>query len=399
MLFVGLFMKNKNIELLAPAGNLEKAYVAFTYGADAIYIGGPNWGLRKAAGNFSLEEIALISDFALKNNKKVFVVTNIYAYDEDLLEFKKYLDFLDDIKISAVIFSDPGIFEIINSYDYKFEKHISTQASIVNYESAKFWKKLGVSRIVLGRETSIEEAEEISLKADVETEMFLHGAVCMSFSGKCMISNFTASRDANRGGCVQSCRWNYKIKKNINDKEIIFDGYPLNSRDLSGINYIQDFISRGIKSLKIEGRMKSNFYIARTVALYREAIDTILKGEKLSKDKLKKIENVSNRGFNDLFLKKEAENSVRLNSTEYKSNEDYLGIIEEIDENRALFKVKNGFSSSDDIYFLAKDNSEIKLNEFYDFENNKITKTNPNSAVFLKNNGKLIRYGVVFRKK
>ncbi len=392
-------MINKNnTELLAPAGNLEKAFVAFNYGADAIYIGGPNWGLRKAAGNFTIEEIKLISEYAIKNNKKVYVVTNIYAYDEDLTEFEQYLDLLDSFNISAVIFSDPGMFKIINSKNYKFEKHLSTQASTVNYETARLWKKLGVSRIVLGRETSIREAAEISEKADIETEMFLHGAVCMSFSGKCMISNFTAGRDANRGGCVQSCRWNYKVTDLVNG-ETLFDGYPLNSRDLLGINVLEDFISYGINSLKIEGRMKSNFYIARTVSIYRDAIDTILKGEKLPPEKLKKIENVSNRGFNELFLKSEAKDSVRLDSTKYQSKEEYLGIIEEIDNNIALMKVKNGFLDTDNIFLLTSDNKEHKLSHFFDYSGQKIEKANPNTAVFFDIPENTQKYNVVFRKK
>jgi len=390
--------KENNIELLAPAGNLEKAFVAFNYGADAIYIGGPNWGLRKAAGNFTIKEIKLISDYAIKNNKKVYIVTNIYAYDEDLDEFSKYLDLLDEFKISAVIFSDPGIFTVINAKKYNFEKHLSTQASTVNYETAKFWKKLGISRIVLGRETSIEEASYISKKADIEIEMFLHGAVCMSFSGKCMISNFTANRDANRGGCVQSCRWNYKVTDSING-EILFDGYPLNSRDLLGINLLEDFIIKGIKSLKIEGRMKSNFYIARTVSIYRDAINTILDGKRLSKEKLEIIENVSNRGFNELFLKTEAKNSVRLDSTKYQSKEEYLGIIEEIDNNIALLKVKNGFTNNDNIFLLTSDNKEYKLDSFFDYSGQNIEKANPNTVVFFNIPKSTNKYNVVFRKK
>lgn len=392
-------MINKNnTELLAPAGNLEKAFVAFNYGADAIYIGGPNWGLRKAAGNFTIEEIEKISKYAIKNNKKVYVVTNIYAYDEDLVEFEQYLDLLDKFKISAVIFSDPGIFSIINTKKYNFEKHLSTQASTVNYETAKFWKKLGVSRIVLGRETSIDEAQYISKKANIEIEMFLHGAVCMSFSGKCMISNFTANRDANRGGCVQSCRWNYKVSDTVNGTTL-FDGYPLNSRDLLGINLLEDFIDKGIKSLKIEGRMKSNFYIARTVSIYRDAIDTIKKGENLSKEKLKKIENVSNRGFNELFLKSKAKNSVRLDSTKYQSKEKYLGIIEEIENNTALMKVKNGFNDSDNIYLLTSDNSEYKINKFYDYSGIPLEKANPNTVAFFTIPKNTSKYNVLFKKE
>jgi putative protease len=391
-------IKNNDIELLAPAGNLEKAFVAFNYGADAIYIGGPNWGLRKAAGNFSLDEIKLITGYAIKNLKKVYVVTNIYAYDEDLDEFQDYLDLLDQFKVSAVIFSDPGIFSVIDSKKYNFEKHLSTQASTVNYETAKFWKNLGVSRIVLGRETSIDEAQEISEKADVEIEMFLHGAVCMSFSGKCMISNFTANRDANRGGCVQSCRWNYKVSDVI-DGEEIFDGYPLNSRDLLGINLLEDFINKGIKSLKIEGRMKSNFYIARTVSIYRDAIDTILKGDNLSNGNIRKIENVSNRGFNNLFLNGVEVDSIRLDSTKYKSNEDYIGIIEEIDNDMALMKVKNGFTINDNVYLLSSNNKEYKLENFYDYSGKNIEKTNPNTVAFFNIPEKAKKYNVIFRKK
>ena len=387
-------------ELLAPAGNLEKAYVAFHYGADAIYIGGPNWGLRQAAGNFSLEEIKEISLFAKNNNKRVYVVTNVYAYDKDLLEFENYLTLLDSYLISGVIFSDPGIFNIIKKQNYNFEKHLSTQASMLNYETAKFWKELGVSRVVLAREVSIIDANKISQKADIEVEMFLHGAVCMSLSGKCMISNFTADRDANRGGCVQSCRWNYSVSNEIGS-ETLFEGYPLNSHDLSGINLLDDFFKNRITSLKIEGRMKSNFYIARTVSIYRKAIDMIFDGKKLSFEIRKKIENVSNRGFNEIFLKDDAQScSVRLDSTKYISREKYLGQVEAVNGKEHLIIIKNSFNTDDNIYFLDQNGDEFRLKEdmFLDFKRESIKRTNPNSVVLVKVDKKFPKFTVLFAK-
>ncbi len=382
-------------ELLAPAGNFEKGLVALSYGADAVYIGGENWGLRQSAGNFTIEDIKNIVIYAKQLNKKVYVVVNIYSNDEDLINFEKYLSVLDEINIDAVIFSDPGIFSIISKKNYKFKKHLSTQASLTNSLTAKFWKNLGVDRVVLGREVSIKEAKEISKNANIEVEMFIHGSMCMSFSGKCLISNFLSNRDANKGGCVQSCRWKYNFYKNYINK---FNGFPFNSKDMESTELINDFFKNNITSLKIEGRMKSVFYLAKVVSTYRNAIDSAVQNVDFDKNN---IFNVSNRGFTTGFLDNFiSENSIRYDSTNYKSIDSFIGLLEGKKNNKYIMNVKYGFNETDDIFVLMKNGKEKLLNKsnWFNFNNEKLSRINPNSVVLFDFDDDLEINSVIFKR-
>lgn len=382
-------------ELLAPAGNFEKGLVALSYGADAVYIGGENWGLRQSAGNFTIEDIKNIVIYAKQLNKKVYVVVNIYSNDEDLINFEKYLSVLDEINIDAVIFSDPGIFSIISKKNYNFKKHLSTQASLTNSLTAKFWKNLGVDRVVLGREVSIKEAKEISKNANIEVEMFIHGSMCMSFSGKCLISNFLSNRDANKGGCVQSCRWKYNFYKNYINK---FNGFPFNSKDMESTELINDFFKNNITSLKIEGRMKSVFYLAKVVSTYRNAIDSAVQNVDFDKNN---IFNVSNRGFTTGFLDNFiSENSIRYDSTNYKSIDSFIGLLEGRKNNKYIMNVKYGFNETDDIFVLMKNGKEKLLNKsnWFNFNNEKLSRINPNSVVLFDFDDDLEINSVIFKR-
>ncbi|HHY90460.1 MAG TPA: U32 family peptidase, partial [Clostridiales bacterium] len=274
----------KNIELLAPAGDLEKLKIAVIYGADAVYIGGQTFGLRAAAKNFSFEDMKRGIQFAHEHGKKVYVTLNIIPHNADIEELPSYLEQLKTLNIDAVILSDPGTLMYVQEHMPDVDIHLSTQANTTNYLSALFWYKQGVKRIILARELSITEIKEIrrQIPPDLELEAFIHGAMCISYSGRCLLSNYMASRDANRGECAHPCRWKYYLMEEKRPGEYIpvFEDekgtYFLHSKDLCMIEHIPELIESGINSFKIEGRMKSIYYVATIVNAYRRAIDTYL---------------------------------------------------------------------------------------------------------------------------
>ena len=275
----------RKVELLAPAGDLERLKIAFTYGADAVYIGGEIFGMRSAAKNFSKEDMIEGVNFAHERGKQVFVTINIIPRNDDLLQLKDYLLELQEIGVDAVIVSDPGVFTYVKETIPNMEIHISTQASTTNAASAAFWYNQGAKRVVTARELSFEEIKELreNTPADMDIETFVHGAMCMSYSGKCVISNHTTGRDANKGSCAQSCRWKYTLMEEVGPgeyKQVLDDIDPeffFNSKDLCMIQYIPEIFDSGITSLKIEGRMKTAYYVATTVRAYRRALDEYYK--------------------------------------------------------------------------------------------------------------------------
>ena len=266
------------IEILAPAGDMEKLKTAIYYGADAVYFAGKQFGLRALATNFSNEEIKTAVELCHANGLKAYVTLNIYARNEDFTELKKYLKHLEKCKVDAVIVSDLGVLSFVTKYT-KIPVHISTQANVVNKYSAMQFVKLGATRIVLARELSIEEVKEIAtyLKGKCEIECFVHGAMCLSYSGRCLLSNYLTGRDSNRGACVQACRWEYCLKEKGKDSDgvdVVEDEkgtYFLNSKDMCLISHIKELVDAGISSFKIEGRMKSPYYVATVVNAYKRA--------------------------------------------------------------------------------------------------------------------------------
>jgi len=265
-------------ELLAPAGSLEKLKFAIHYGADAVYIGGQHYGLRSNADNFSFEEMEQGVAFARMYGAQVFVATNIYAHNEDLAGIADYLRELERVGISAIIAADPAIITMAQKFAPKLEVHLSTQQSTMNWMTVQFWKEEGIPRVVLAREVSMEDIIEIKQKVDIEIEAFIHGAMCSSFSGRCVLSNHFTDRDSNRGGCSQSCRWKYDLydqeHRNIHPVDIEEEQFTMGSKDLGMIEHIPELIKSGIDSFKIEGRMKSIHYVATVVHAYRQAIDS-----------------------------------------------------------------------------------------------------------------------------
>ncbi|RMG39598.1 MAG: U32 family peptidase [Candidatus Dadabacteria bacterium] len=263
-------------EILAPAGNIEKLKVAVLYGADAVYLGGQKYGLRARSDNFSDHELKKAVEFAHQHGAAVYVTLNAMLHDHDMSGLEDYCKFLESISVDAVIVSDAGVARRVRESS-ALKLHLSTQASCLNSYSATVWKELGMQRIIVGRELSIEEAGIIAYRTGLEIEMFVHGSMCMAYSGLCTISNYTAGRDSNRGGCIQSCRFPYTVHYENEGNKLVNNNF-ISSKDLCGVEYIPHFFKHGIHSLKIEGRMRSSQYVATTVSVYRKLVDSYARG-------------------------------------------------------------------------------------------------------------------------
>ncbi len=344
------------IELLAPAKDLFKAKIAVDYGADAIYLGGKCFSLRSRASNFENEDIKEIVEYAHNKNVKVYVTVNIVFHDEDFDGIKEYLAYLDEIGVDAIIVSSLFIVSYVKKHHPRMEAHISTQLSSLNSDAVNILKMYGADRVVLGRECSIDEIKQIAYNCDTPLEVFIHGGMCSNYSGRCVLSNRMTNRDANRGGCAHSCRWKYRVYDN---GELISDeSNPMSfsSKDLRATNYIEDLIKCGVSSLKIEGRMKSEYYIAQVVKTYRKLIDEIYEVGHLDEERLAYYDNELSKAENRLsdtgFLSGVCDDSKHLygiNGTGV--THDYVGLVKSYDENRglALVEVKNMFDLNDEL--------------------------------------------------
>ena len=346
-------------ELLLPAGDLSRLKVACLYGADAVYIGGYNYSLRANANNFSLEEIKEACEFAHKLNKKVYVTVNMIFHNEDLNGLDDYLKALDEIGIDSYILSDFAVIESIKRLNLKTPFFISTQKSITNLETIKFYKELGAYRVVLARECSREDIKNIKENIDTEVEVFIHGAMCTSYSGRCVMSNYVTKRDSNRGGCSQVCRF---VFDNDTDYE-----YAFSSKDLNMLEYLPDMMNLGIESYKIEGRMKSMYYIATVANAYRTIMDKKIDGT-LTEDDIvyyKKVLNrVSNRENTDQFYNGVPhEEGQYFNGRQELSNQDFLALVLEYDEETKIATVeqRNKFSVGDTLEVFGP---TTKVNSF-----------------------------------
>lgn len=343
----------KKIELLAPAGSLEKLKVAFHYGADACYIGGRDFSLRANATNFSIDEIKEACDIAHELGKKIYVTVNIVFHNEDVKGLEEYLRSLEKAGVDAIIMSDPWLISFVKEKKINLELHMSTQASTLNYESVNFWKDLGVSRVVLARELHYSEIKDIIDKTGMEIETFVHGAMCSSYSGRCVLSNYFTNRDANRGGCAQVCRYCFDLYDDNKEKVESDTEFTMSTKDLSLISMLSKMIEIGIASLKIEGRMRSNYYIATVVSTYREAIDSYYDGT-LDEEKLayyKKVLNrVANRDSEEQFFNTfpDVKGQYFLGRQEV-SNQDFLGIVLDYDEENKIVTIteRNFFKKGD----------------------------------------------------
>lgn len=296
----------KKPELLAPAGSLEKLKTAIIYGADAVFVGGKEFSLRSQASNFTLEDISEAVEFANGYGAHIHVTCNIILHNDNLEGIREYLKALDDIGVTAIIVADPYIMSIARDMKLKLEVHVSTQLSTLNLEAIQFYKKLGVDRVVLGRETTYEDLKEIMAHTPLDIEYFIHGAMCIHYSGRCMLSNYMSRRDANRGGCSQSCRWFYDLYDNgmkLNQEDDV--PFSMSSKDMALVNHIHECIELGVDSFKIEGRMKSLHYIATVVSTYRKLIDEYCEDPDhfvVENDFEKEIEKAANRSLSHGFF-------------------------------------------------------------------------------------------------
>lgn len=378
----------QRIELLAPAGDLERLKTAFIYGADAVYIGGEIFGMRSAAKNFNKEDMAEGVKFAHERGKQVFVTVNIIPRNEEFEQLEAYLKELEEIGVDAVIVSDPGVFSVVKKVVPNMEIHISTQASTTNAASATFWYNQGAKRVVMARELSFEEIKEIrdNSPEGMDIEAFIHGAMCMSYSGKCVISNYTTGRDANRGACAQSCRWKYTLveEQENGDYEKVLDDvdaeFFFNTKDMCMINYIPQIIESGINSFKIEGRMKTAYYVATTVRAYRMAIDEYIKNPenwKFNPMWLEELKKGSHRHFSEgFYLGKTSTRDQNYESASYVRNYDFIGVVRGHEEESGLVIVeqRNRMFVGDEIEIIGpyKETMDGKILEMYNEENEPI---------------------------
>ncbi len=377
----------KKPELLAPAGNLEKLEFAIRYGADAVYIGGQQFGLRAKAGNFSFEDMKKGVDFAHKHQAKVFVAANIFAHNEDLKGLEAYLKALEKAEVDAMIVADPAIVYRAKQVVPEMEIHLSTQASTTNWQTVKFWKDEGISRVVLAREVSLKEIQEIKHHVEIELEAFIHGAMCISYSGRCVLSNHMAHRDANRGGCAQSCRWRYDLfEDGINEDEAngaipLFqendDAFTMGSKDLCMIDSVPDMIEAGIDSLKIEGRMKSVHYVATVVNAYRHAIDSYIadpKSYSFDNAWMDEIKKASHRPLTKAFYYHKPNNEDQIYTEGPKVRSfDFVGLVLEYDQETkiATIQQRNNFMVGQEVEFFGPDTAFVQSIEHIEDEDGK----------------------------
>ena len=362
-------------ELLIPASSLEVLKTAVIFGADAVYIGGEAYGLRAKAKNFSMEEMKQGIAFAHDHGVKVYVTCNILAHNRDLEGVAEYLRELREIGPDALIIADPGVFVIAGRVCPEIERHISTQANNVNYETFLFWKELGAARIVTGRELSLEEIRQIraNIPADLEIETFVHGAMCISYSGRCLLSNYFTGRDANQGACTHPCRWKYSVVEETRPGEYfpVYENergtYIFNSKDLCMIEHIPDLLNAGIDSLKIEGRMKTALYVATVARTYRKAIDDYQKDPALYEANLdwycNQISNCTYRQFTTgFFYGKPSEDAQIYDSNTYVKEYTYLGIVGDRNE-KGLYSIeqRNKFSVGETIEVMKPDGTDLTV--------------------------------------
>ena len=397
-------ISNWDPELLAPAGSLEKLKVAVLYGADAVYCGGQEFGLRTAAENFTNAELEEGVQFAHAHKSKVFVVLNGFLHDKDLVSLPEFVQFLDSIHVDAVIVSDLGVIEVVKQ-NSSIPVHLSTQASCLNIESAKMWKQMGVTRVVLGRESTIEEAAKIKKETGLEVEMFIHGSMCMAYSGNCVISNYTSGRDSNRGGCAHSCRFEYTLNSDAKDTSV--NSYFMSSKDLKGIEVLPLFLDAQIDSLKVEGRMKGHLYAATISSSYSRALNEYRKNKNISKNTLNELSDelnkISHRDYTTASLISPAgPDSVYQDRENTEGDYVAVGLVVDSTPNECIvIEVKRAFNKNDVLEFMLFSGEVVEvqateisnLNESVYYE-----KTNPGTLVKINTQFDFPAFTLVRRK-
>ncbi|MDU7302818.1 MAG: U32 family peptidase [Peptoniphilus lacydonensis] len=405
----------KKIELLAPTGDINKLKTAVEYGADAVYLGGESFGLRKASKNFSVEDIKWATNYLHERGKKIHVTLNIIPHDKDIVGVEEYIEKLNDIGVDALIVADPGMFMKVKKVAPNFPIHISTQGSVTNVETVKFWKDLGAERVVMARELSLEEVSDIikNVGDEIEIETFAHGAMCMSYSGRCLLSNYMTGRDANMGDCAQPCRYKYHLVEEKRPGEYFpieehDEGtFIMNSKDLCMIEHIDDMIRAGISSLKIEGRVKSEYYLATVIRSYRMAIDAYYEDPenyKYDPYLLEEIKKVSHRDFTTgFFYGKANENSQVYEDNSYIRGYDFVGIVLDYnnDTKVATIEQRNRIFNGEDIEIFGPGIKHFNYNiqEMYDDKDREIEVANKAKQIFKIKIDKPVKKGFILRRE
>ena len=367
-------MKNKKIELLSPAGDFERLKIALIYGADAVYFGGREYSLRANANNFSIEEIKKACDFAHSLNKLVYLTLNIVFHNEDIEGVHDFIKEVYDAGIDAFIVSDPFIINYIKTNFKDVEVHLSTQASTTNSEAVKFFSKEGVDRIVLSRELSLTEIKEIIAETNIDTEVFIHGAMCTFYSGRCCLSNYLTNRDSNRGGCAQICRFAFNLNNDDENK------FTMATKDLNLASFIKDMIEAGIRSLKVEGRMRSPYYLATVMSSYRKIIDSYYNDtltDEIINHEEKILARVANRLTSSHYINREADSSDQYYTGRQElSNQDFLGLILEYNKEDKILTLtqRNYFKPGDNVeIFTPTGNTyQYTIDKIYDEKMNEL---------------------------
>ncbi len=398
-------MDNK-IELLAPAGDIEKLKIAIIYGADAVYFGGEDFSLRAGATGFSFDDMIEGIAFAHERNRKCYLTLNIYAHNEDIEPLSNYLQLLKKLpdKPDGILISDPGIMMMVKEYLPEVDLHLSTQANMTNYATAEFWRQMGMKRLVLARELSLEEIKQIYINLNkdadrepIELEAFVHGAMCISYSGRCLLSNVMTGRDANHGACAHPCRYSYNLVEEKRPGEfypIEEDSrgtYIMNSKDLCMIEHIPDLIDAGISSLKIEGRMKTIYYVATVIGAYRKAIDSYYNSPSewtLNPDILSELMKASHREFTTgFYYGKTNWESQNYNTSAYLKDYSFVGIVKDIDpEGFAIIEQRNKFQKGELIEFFGPDGNSFgeTIEEMWDYNSGESINSAPHAQQILK---------------
>lgn len=403
-------------ELLAPAGNLEKLKIAIEYGADAVYIGGKQFGLRAFADNFEIHEIEEGIKYAHNRDRKVYVTMNIFAHNNDFNGMKEYIEALADANVDGIILSDPGILDLVKKTAPNISIHLSTQANTTNWKSALFWYRQGVDRIILARELSINEIKALkaNIPEDLEIEAFVHGAMCISYSGRCALSNYLVGRDANRGACAHPCRWKYYLMEQKRPGEYfpIFEDdrgtYIFNSNDLCMIEYIPELVDAGLDSLKIEGRMKSSYYVATVVQTYRQVLDRYAEDPDnyiFDTNYIKELKKVSHRPFTTgFYFGKPTAKDHRYDDSQYIRNYDFVGMVVDymLDKGIAVVEQRNHFKVGDKLEIMrpGKPYLEYEVRTILDEDGQIIDcAPHPQQIVKLPIDIPLSKYSLLRRKK
>lgn len=405
----------KKIELLAPAGDINKLKTAVEYGADAVYLGGESFGLRKASKNFSMEDIKWATEYLHERGKKIHVTLNIIPHDKDIKGVEEYIKDLYDIGVDALIVADPGMFMKVKEVAPDFPIHISTQGSVTNAQTVKFWQKLGAERVVMARELSLNEVSNIIKEVgdSIEIETFAHGAMCMSYSGRCLLSNYMTGRDANMGDCAQPCRYKYHLVEEKRPGEYFpieehDEGtFIMNSKDLCMIEHIDDMINAGIASLKIEGRVKSEYYLATVIRSYRMAIDAYYadpENYKYDPYLLGEIKKVSHRDFTTgFFYGKANENSQVYKDNSYIRGYDFVGIVLDYDKDTkiATIEQRNRVFVGEEIEIFGPGikHFDYKIEKMLDEKDKEIEVANKAKQIFKIKVDEPIEKGFILRRE